>query len=91
MIMTTKRMLNITISRLLPVPEIAFWAEAILVIKEVNTGWQHANLVRCVRTLSDDGLYEADKFYQYSDNIFTLTRFDCNQRDYRNYRYPFGA
>lgn len=42
--------------------------------KEVNTGWQHANLVRCVRTLaSDDGLYEANKFYQYSDNIFTLT------------------
>ena len=27
-----------------------------------------------MRTLaSDDGLYEANKFYQYSDNIFTLT------------------
>ena len=53
-----------------------FWAEEGLSTsnKEVNTGWQHANLVRCVRTLaSDDGLYEANKFYQYSDNIFTLT------------------
>ena len=49
-----------------------FWAEEGLSTsnKEVNTGWQHANLVRCVR---------------YID------RFDCNQRDYRNYRYPFGA
>ena len=70
-------MLNITISRLLPVPIALFWAEEGLSTsnKEVNTGWQHAkfgSLCAYVgirrRTVRSES-----KFYQYSDNIFTLT------------------
>ena len=52
-----------------------FWAEEGMSTSDKTAGtWQYANLVRCVRTLaSDDGLYEADKFYDYNNYVFTLT------------------
>lgn len=55
-----------------------FWAEEGLSTsdKKSSENWQHANLVRCVRTLSstaDEGKRDADKYYNYSSNQFTLT------------------